>query len=166
MFADTRAFRVNVFYESLGNLGSRTTGFEFQAVGSVLQNWSVIAGYSFLDADERGRVVDGAVDNRTLSQVPEHMFSLWNRIDASDRLTLGLGVNYQAEQFASISNNVELPEYFRVDAAVSYQLTDQLVLQLNVENLFDRDYFPAAHNDNNISTGEPLNARFSIRGRL
>ena len=39
---------------------------------------------------------------------------------------------------------------------------NRLRLQLNVENLFDETYFPAAHNDVNISTGEPFNARFSV----
>jgi catecholate siderophore receptor len=147
-------------------IGTRTQGVEVQLVGQVLPRWSVNAGYSFLDGDERGRVVDGAVANRTLAQVPEHMFSIWNRVEASDKLSFGLGASYQADQFASISNAVTLPEYVRIDAAVNYRLRDNLQLQLNVENLFDTDYFPAAHNDNNITTGEPLHARFSVISRL
>jgi catecholate siderophore receptor len=147
-------------------IGTRTTGFEFQATGSITDRWSVITGYSYLDANERGRVVDDEFANRTLSQVPRHMFSIWNRVEATQRLTLGLGANYQADQFATLSNNVTLPDYVRFDAAVNYRLNDRLGLQLNVENLFNTDYFPDAHNDNNISTGEPLNARITLRGRL
>ncbi len=147
-------------------IGSRTEGFEMQLVGSLLPRWSVTAGYSYLDARETGRVVDGSVDNRRIAQVPEHMFSIWNRITATERMTFGFGANYQAEQFATIGNGVTLPDYVRFDAAVNYRLNDRLALQLNVENLFDVDYFPAAHNDNNISTGEPLNARLTITGRL
>lgn len=147
-------------------IGSRTQGVEFQLVGEILENWSMNAGYSYLDADERGRVVDGALANRTLAQVPEHIFSLWNRYDVTDKLGLGLGVTFQSEQFASISNAVELPDFARVDAALYYEINDRFLLQVNVENLFNSDDFPAAHNDNNISTSEPTNARFTLTARF
>ncbi|WP_430387884.1 TonB-dependent receptor [Blastomonas fulva] len=146
--------------------GSRTRGFEAQLTGQVMPGWQVNAGYSYLDADERGRVVAGAVANRAIGQVPRHLASLWNRYDVNDRLGFGLGVTHQASQFASISNIVRLPAFTRVDAAVFFKLTDQIEAQVNVENLFDERYFPASHNDNNITTGEPVNARFTVRARF
>lgn len=146
--------------------GSRTRGFEAQFTGQVLPGWQVNAGYSYLDADERGRVVAGLVDNRAIGQVPRHMASLWNRYDVTERLGFGLGVIHQASQFASISNTVRLPAFTRVDAAVFFKLSDQIDAQINVENLFDERYFPASHNDNNITTGEPINARFTVRARF
>jgi len=45
---------------------------------------------------------------------------------------------------------------------VYYAISEKMRVQLNVENLFDETYYPAAHNDNNISTGEPVNARLSL----
>jgi catecholate siderophore receptor len=38
-----------------------------------------------------------------------------------------------------------------------------VALQLNVENIFNKGYFPTAHTDNNISTGTPRTARLTIR---
>lgn len=146
--------------------GSRTRGFEAQFTGQILPGWQVNAGYSYLDADERGRVVAGVVDNRRIGQVPRHMASLWNRYDVNERLGFGLGVTHQASQFASISNTVRLPAFTRVDAALFFKLTDRIEAQVNVENLFDTRYFPASHNDNNITTGEPINARFTVRARF
>lgn len=146
--------------------GSRTRGFEAQLTGQVLPGWQVNAGYSYLDSDERGRVAAGTVANRSIGQVPRHLASLWNRYDVNDRLGLGLGVTHQASQFASISNVVRLPAFTRVDAAVFFKLSDQIEAQINVENLFDERYFPASHNDNNITTGEPVNARFTVRARF
>ena len=146
--------------------GSRTRGFEAQFTGQILPGWQVNAGYSYLDADERGRVVAGVVDNRRIGQVPRHMASLWNRYDVNERLGFGLGVTHQASQFASISNTVRLPAFTRVDAALFFRLTDRIEAQVNVENLFDTRYFPASHNDNNITTGEPINARFTVRARF
>ncbi len=94
------------------------------------------------------------------------MASLWNRYDVNERLGFGLGVTHQASQFASISNTVRLPAFTRVDAALFFRLTDRIEAQVNVENLFDTRYFPASHNDNNITTGEPINARFTVRARF
>ncbi|MCQ8185173.1 TonB-dependent receptor [Parvularcula maris] len=143
-----------------------TRGAEIQLTGSLTPFWAINGGYSYLDAEEDGRVVDGLGANRPLAQVPEHMLSLWNRFDVTERFSLGIGASYQAAQFASLSGNVELPSYTRVDAAATYDVTDRLRLQLNVENLLDEEYFPAAHNDNNITTGEPLNARLTLRTRF
>ncbi len=148
-------------------IGTRTKGFEAQLAGSLLPGWHMSAGYSYLDASQRGNFDNaGQRDNARLSQVPEHMLSLWNRYDVTDRFGLGLGITHQSSQFASLSNNVKLPSYTRIDAAAYFDVSENLQLQVNVENLLDESYFPAAHNDNNISTGEPINARFTIRTKF
>ena len=92
--------------------------------------------------------------------VPRHSFSLWNRYDFTDKLGAGLGLIARSKSYASLSNNVKLPGYARVDAAVFYQLTKNVDAQLNIENLFGADYFPTAHNDNNIAPGAP----FTVKG--
>ena len=142
--------------------GTKTKGFEIQFVGYITDEWQVNAGYSNIDADETGRVVNGALANRILSQVPETMFTVWNHYQLDDKWAFGLGLIYQSEQYASLNNTVELPDFTRVDAAVYYDISDDTKVQLNIENLFDEDYYPAAHNDNNISIGEPVNARLSM----
>lgn len=143
-------------------IGTETRGIELQLNGQITDNWSINVGYSNLDAEELGRIVEGASANRRLSQVPENMFSAWTRYDVSEKLGFGAGVTYQSSQFANIDNQVEIPSYARFDVAAYYQLNAKTKLQLNIENLFDREYFPAAHNNNNISTGEPINAKFSV----
>jgi catecholate siderophore receptor len=45
-------------------------------------------------------------------------------------------------------------------------LNEHLEAQVNVENLFDRDYFATAHNDNNITPASPIAVRFSLRAKL
>jgi catecholate siderophore receptor len=142
--------------------GTETSGFEVQVVGYLTDQWQINAGYSQLDAEEMGRVSDGIVSNRTLSQVPENMLSLWNNYEFSEKLSLGLGFVYQSEQFASLSNTVELPSFTRVDLAAYYQVNEKTSVQFNIENLLDEAYFSAAHNDNNITVAEPVNARVSV----
>lgn len=143
--------------------GTETKGFEVQVVGKLSERWVINAGYSNLDGEEMGRIVDGTLANRDLAQLPEHMLTLWNQYEVNDKWRVALGVIYQSEQYASLNNTVELPDFVRVDAAVYYDYSEDVKIQLNVENVFDEDYFPSAHNDNNIATGEPLNARVSLQ---
>lgn len=142
--------------------GTKTKGFEMQLVGYLSDAWEINAGYSNIDAVETGRVIDNSVGNRTLAQVPENMFTVWNHYTFNEKWAFGIGVIYQSEQYASLSNNVELPDFTRVDAAVYYEVSDDWQVQLNVENVFDEAYFPSAHSDNNITIGEPMNARLSM----
>ena len=73
---------------------------------------------------------------------------------------------YQDEQFTSFSNQVTLPDYWRFDAAVFYDVNERVSLQLNIENLFDESYYPSAHGDSNIQPGEPFSARFGVRLKM
>ncbi|MGZ9098869.1 MAG: TonB-dependent receptor [Brevundimonas sp.] len=146
------------------NVGeTRTEGVEVAVAGRLRPNWQVSGGYSWQDARLQGN------DAVRLAQTPRQQFSLWNRYDVSRRLGFGLGITHQASQFAAIrtsSSTTRLPAFTRIDAAVFYEVSDTVQLQLNVENLFDTTYFPDAHNNANISTGAPLNARLSLSTRF
>lgn len=146
------------------NVGeTRTEGLELALTGRVRPNWQISGGYAWLDARLQGN------DSVRLAQTPRQQFSLWNRYDVSRRLGFGLGVIHQAGQYASIRTTAattRLPAFTRVDAAVFYRVNDAVDLQLNVENLLDATYFPDAHNNNNISTGAPLNARLTLSTRF
>ncbi len=142
--------------------GSTTEGFELQLIGELLDGWTINAGYSWLD----GTVEGGGFDGNVTRQTPEHMLSVWNRYQVNERLALALGATYQDSFFVLEDNSVEVPDYLRIDAAVYYDLSDTTRLQLNVENLLDEDYFPDAHSNSNISTGEPTNARLTVRHRF
>jgi catecholate siderophore receptor len=146
------------------NIGmTRTQGAELAVTGNITSSWQVHGGYSYQDATLAGN------DSVRLGQVPQHQASLWNRYEFNDSFAAGLGIIHQSSQFAAIRTNpntTKLPAFTRVDAAFYYDLSDALQLQLNVENLFNTDYFSDAHNNNNISTGTPMNGRFTIRAKF
>ena len=146
------------------NVGeTRTKGLELSATGNITDRWQISAGYAWQDAVLAGN------DFVRLAQVPEQQFSLWNRFNVSNRLGLGLGVTHQSDQFAAIRTSnatTRLPGFVRVDAAAFYELSDRVQVQLNIENLLDEAYFPDAHNNANISTGAPLNARLTVSARF
>lgn len=144
---------------------TRTKGIELQLAGRVTPDLQVSVGYTLQDGAVLSRTTAADV-TQDLPQLPRHQFAAWTRYNVTKQLGLGLGVTHQSDSFATISNAVTLPAFTRVDAAVFYDVSDRFSVQLNVENLTDTDYFPAAHTDNNISTGEPLNARISVKAKF
>ena len=138
--------------------GVNISGLELQLEGSLTDWWAINAGFSYLDGEVEGGGNDG---NRT-RQTPETMVSIWSLFKPTQKLALGVGVTHQASMFALEDNSVELPDFTRVDAAIYYYITEDTRVQVNIENLLNTDYFPDAHNNDNISTGEPINARFTV----
>ena len=139
----------------------RTSGFEVGLTGKLTEKWQAALGY----ADTKAIITSttsAAPAGRTVAQVPRRQLSLWNRYDVTGNLGFGVGLYHQSKQFATISNVTALPAHTRIDAAVFFKLSDRFEAQLNVENLTNTTYFPVAHNDNNISTGAPMNARFTV----
>ena len=139
---------------------TRTKGVELALTGRILPGWQTSAAYTYQDAALKGN------DAVRLAQVPEHQLALWNRYDFSPVLGAGLGVIHQSSQFAAIrtaASTTRLPAYTRVDAAVYFKPSHRIELQLNIENLLDEAYYSDAHNNNNISTGAPINARLTAK---
>jgi catecholate siderophore receptor len=143
----------------------RSKGFEIGLERNISDKWQVSAGYALQKA-EITRTTAAAPKGREVPLVPRHQFSVWNRYNVSGALGFGLGVIAASRSFASISNAVTLPGYARVDAAVFYELSEGIEAQVNVENLLGSDYFPTAHNDNNIAPGAPTTARATLRFRF
>lgn len=141
--------------------GQRTEGVELGLSGRVGENWSIQGGYAHQD----GELTQQLGGNR-LAQLPEHVASLWNRYDFAPSWGVGLGVTYQSDMYAAADNLVTLDGFTRVDAAVYYAPTSRIRLQLNVENLFDEEYNPNAHNNNNITPGSPLAVRAAVTAQF
>lgn len=141
--------------------GQDTKGLELGLNGQVTHAWSIIGGYTYQKAelvDTTSIGADGAIAPNT----PRHSFALWNRYDFNETWGAALGVISRSDMYAAFDNSVKLPGYTRLDAAVFAQLDKNLSLQLNIENLLDKEYFLYAHNNNNISPGSPTAARATL----
>lgn len=148
---------------TLDVIDSNIRGFEMQLQGVVTPGWHISAGYSYLDGEQVDRRGPNGLRPREL---PENMFSLWNHVDVTDRVGLGLGLVHQDESFIDNGNNAVLPAYTRIDFAAFYDVSDNVRLQVNVENLTDTLYFPNAHATHQATVGAPINARFAVTGRF
>lgn len=161
----TRADRDDTTGEDFEVRGLEVEGFELQLEGQLTEQFFVTAGYSYLE----GETDNGAEIPREL---PENMFSVWGAYQVTEKLGLGFGATYQDESFITdfdigdTDPHPTLPSNTRFDAAAFYDVSEDLRVQLNIENLTDETYFPSAHSTHQATVGAPLNAKISISGRF
>lgn len=142
--------------------GQRTRGIEWGISGNITENWQMFGGYAFQDGKITKTLSSSALAGATMAQVPEHTLSLWNRYDINQQWGVGLGSIYRSKMYAATDNLVTLAGFLRFDAAVYFKPTKNIEMQVNVENLFDKQYFANAHSNTNIMPGSPIAANASI----
>ena len=141
----------------------RTQGVELGLQGEVMHNWQVYAGYAYLDAKITKATAAAGTLGHVPQLVPKNTLSVWNRVTLPAGFGAGLGIIYQGSSYPNADNAVLLPSFTRADAAVYYAFEGgKTRLALNVENLFDKKYFPTADANNNISVGATRNARLTL----
>ena len=151
---------------------TRTRGLELGLERSVASRLQVSAGYALQDSEIR-RTTTAAPAGRQVPLVPRHSFSLWSKYQATRDFAAGIGVLARSKSTASLGSATSLvntatvlPGYARLDGALYYKLVPGVEAQLNVENITNRNYFPTAHNDNNVAPGAPRTARLSLRAEF
>jgi catecholate siderophore receptor len=134
-------------------------GFELQVNGKISNRTSVSFGYSDMDGE--------AGDGGTAYEVPETMYSLFIDHQASERLSYGIGLTYQDESIIKQKTRAAepqpyMPDYTRIDASLSYVMSDDTTVRVIIENLADEDYYPHSHATHQVSVGDPMNATISL----
>ena len=140
-------------------VGLQVDGFELEVKGQVNDQLYMQLGYSNMD----GTTSSGGEPR----EIPDHTLSLWTTYQVNDQFGYGIGFTRQGD--SNISNNkpgLILPEYTRVDLAAYYDISEDLTVRLNIENLTDKVYFPHSHSTHQASVGEEVNARLSITSRF
>jgi catecholate siderophore receptor len=150
--------------------GQETAGLELSLSGKVTDRWSVIAAYAYQDGEiteDRGSA-PGSISiqkGSELGETPDHTFSLWNKYEINNTWAVALGMVGRSDMYAAIpqaGNSTTLPGYTRFDAAIFAKLSEKATLQLNIENLTDKEYATSSHNNNNILPGSPISARATL----
>ena len=154
----TKATYDNVTGENSEIRGLQVDGMEVELRGQVSDKLELAVGYSSLD----GTTSSGGVAR----EVPDHTFSLFAKYQVDENFGWALGVTQQGESHIKDNSTLILPEYTRFDFAAYWDVSDDMVLRLNVENLSDELYFPHSHSTHQASVGEPLNARVSLSKRF
>ncbi|BAQ16710.1 ferrichrome-iron receptor [Methyloceanibacter caenitepidi] len=144
---------------------TRTRGKEIEISGYVTDKWQVFGGYAHTDSEILFAGDDLSLVGNSVESVPVDTFSMWNKYQLTKKWGVGLGVIYQAGWFAEANNAVKVPSYTRFDSAVYYDINEHWSAQLNVENMFDTEYWISSHNNNNISYGAPTSAFVTMKAK-
>lgn len=137
-------------------VGMTVDGFELELKGQLTDNLYLAFGLSNLD----GKTSSGGLPR----EIPEHSGSLYAIWQSSDDAGYSVGVTNQGK--SAIANNKPsnvLPEYTRVDVVAWRRLSENTMIQVNIENLTDELYFPHSHSTHQASVGESFNARITLR---
>jgi catecholate siderophore receptor len=123
----------------------RVNGLELSASGRLASNWSVFAGYTFLDGEVVRSNTPFEVGQR-LDNTPKHSMSAWTTYQLTPALTIGGGAQYMGARTSNIRSSstdrfaTTAPGYWVSDAVISYRLNKSTMLRLNLYNLADKEY--------------------------
>ncbi len=143
----------------------KTKGVELSVAGQLTDQLSVLAGYSYMDGKIEKSAV-GLTGNHS-ALTPNNTANLWLKYQINDHWYAAVGGRGESSRFSAPDNKNVLPGYAVVNAALGYQ-SERYDVNLNLNNLFDRDYFVSGHsgaNDSNMM-GDPLNAQIALRYRF
>lgn len=136
---------VDLQYYQVGR--KRVQGIELSMVGKLTDSWAVSAGYTTMDAKVvSGKAVanDGSSD---LAYTPKSAFTAWTTYHLPFNLTVGGGARYSGDMKRGTDGAVGTPAfteaYWVFDAMASYPVNKHFDLQLNLYNVFDKDYVAA-----------------------
>jgi iron complex outermembrane recepter protein len=142
----------------------RSQGIEFVISGEILPGWNIITGYAYTDArvTEDNSIPEG--DN--LRNVPRHAANLWTtyEIQGGDLqgLGFGFGLVFVDNRESSVPNiNFRFPSYVRADAALFYR-RENWRASINVNNLFDTEYYEGGYGAQYFNPGAPINVTASL----
>lgn len=118
----------------------RVEGLELSATGNITPRWQVYAAYAYLRS-EILRAADTAsvTQGEELALTPQHSGTFWTSYTTGFGLRLGGGVNYMGRLATRNSTAIQaawdLDDYLLVNAMAEYSFTDNLSVQVNVNNI-------------------------------
>lgn len=147
---------------------SRVDGVSLGIAGTLTEEWRIYANYTYLDSEVLQSVADGVATDpqkgNPLTNTPKHSGSLWTTYDLPVGVQLGYGATYQGDYY--LNNNAAIlyktDSYWVHRASAAYNVTDELELRLNVNNLFDKLYFTRGRNNGWATPGDGRNATLTL----
>ena len=145
----------------------RSQGIEAEVSGEVLRNLQLTAGYTYNTTEYRS---DPDLQGEVFSTwTPRNMLRVWAsyRLPSDwSRLTLGAGFTTQSHTLSHTysPNKFKVPGYTVANLRVAYQVTPELNLAMNVNNLFDKRYWlPGFVGYSGFDFGDPRNVMFTLK---
>lgn len=131
----------------------RARGVEVEGRATLFENFDLVATYAYTDAEVTKS--NGSDLGKRPTVVPRHMASLWALYNVKTGPLAGLGfgggVRYVGEGAGDPANTFFTPDYTLFDAMISYDFgvrnpsLKAWKLQVNAQNLFDKEYIAGCY---------------------
>jgi catecholate siderophore receptor len=122
----------------------RVQGLELGLVGQITKAWGVSFGYTTMDT----KIISGPAITKdgtsVLTYTPNNSFTAWTTYDAGHGMTFGFGALHNGALHRGTDGAVGTPAmtdgYTVFNAMASYKINRNITVQLNLNNLFDKEY--------------------------
>ncbi|MEL7297648.1 MAG: TonB-dependent siderophore receptor [Pseudomonadota bacterium] len=157
---------------AVGAAGSQ--GFEFDLVGAVTDTVDMWLSYAYVDAETKNDYTDFISfvfipAGSDMLNVAEQQLSLQVAKETQLRgrpLTLIGGVTHVGDRSGEFGQDFRLPSYTTARVAASYDYSDAFGLRLEVNNLFDEEFYTNSFANVWVQPGIPRNFRISADFRF
>lgn len=145
--------------------GVTTRGIELEVSGEILKGWQLHAGYTLARSRDRH-------GNRVSTTQPQQLFKLattYKLPGALNRLTVGGNVHWQSEAYfeqevvENTTSRFTQRSYAVVGLMAAYDISRQLRVTVNLNNVFDKHYYSGLGNYNSVYYGEPRHVLAQVR---
>ncbi|CDG84057.1 tonB-dependent siderophore receptor family protein [Janthinobacterium agaricidamnosum NBRC 102515 = DSM 9628] len=147
--------------------GATTKGYETEVSGDLAPGWNAsISWTQFTTRDASGKDINTVHPHKLLK-----LYTKYRLPGTWQKLAIGGGLNWEGRSYTSVINpasgnpvDVGQDAYAVASLMARYDISRQLSLQVNVNNLFDKRYY-ANQLDvfNNITFGAPRNVLATLR---
>ena len=148
----------------IGVDGTESEGIEFSVSGLITDQWTINAGYTYVDTKRHG-------NDRIWTNLPEHSVQLSTHYDFAgtlDPLILGGGFNWSGEIVGyGVTHPIEEDgvtfkqgSYLLANLYATWRFDDVWSASLSATNLFDKTYWA---NIDYANYGEPRNVSFTVK---
>lgn len=135
--------------------GVVSEGVEFEMDGEINDNWGINFGIANFEAKDAQDVKVNTNNSRTTS----NLFVKYKM----DKWRAGAGLNYRSKIYLGTgAARIDQSELFLASAMLGYQVDPNISVQLNLENLFDKEYYEGI-GANSMNYGAPRNATLGVR---
>lgn len=143
----------------------KARGIEFDIIGSILPNLSVIATYAHNRAVLEGAQggADSLYNDQQKPNAPKNQGSIWAKYDFIGRtlngLGLGAGAYYVGKRTFGFQGQQNIlptpgPDYLLFNAAVYYRI-DKVQVQLNFNNITNKTHWVGGYDSSRLYPGSP-----------
>lgn len=160
---------------------AQAKGYEIELSGEILPNWQIMAGYTKVNATYYNNLSDATTiaynEKLDATLIPEKQFKLFTsyRLSGSlSGLTIGGGVTWQSATYqANPTSFFGFPFYQGVatrqgayavaDFMARYQFSQHVSAQLNINNVFNKQYYGISEDALQVYRQPPRSALLTLK---